>query len=82
MTQQSTSRPGMERRSALASSQAVTGNSAMTRAVSTKPSPKKLQMPDNCRDVTLEKSGTMFALVGPPFRLAKALGADQKHSRP
>jgi hypothetical protein len=27
-----------------------------------------LMLPENCRDVTSEKSGTMFAIIGPPFR--------------
>ena len=40
-----------------------------TLSIATLTAPSKpLQMPDNCRDMTLEKSGTLFALVGPPFR--------------
>jgi hypothetical protein len=37
-----------------------------------KPAPPKLfkglALPDNCRDVTAERIGEKFALVGPPMR--------------
>ena len=29
---------------------------------------KGLALPDNCRDVTAERTGEKFALVGPPMR--------------
>jgi hypothetical protein len=32
-----------------------------------KPSTERIKLPDNCVDVTSQKSGTMFGLVGNPF---------------
>jgi hypothetical protein len=43
-------------------------SSATTRADSTRKLSNGLILPEHCQDVTSEKLGTMYALVGPPLK--------------
>lgn len=68
MTQPSKSPPERASSSALSSKPEATASSGTMRDANTKPLSERLKLPDNCRDVTSEQSGTKFALIVPPFR--------------